>query len=412
MKRSKLYSILMSVLVAFGLWLYVFTNVSDEDEITFHNISVVIDGEAMLDDRNLMVTGISTQTVSLRLSGTRSDLNKVSSENLTAKVNLSNISEPGEKIPVSYTFVYPTGVSDNDFVEEAKSPGYIYVDVDTRRTKEIPVLIQWTGSRSEDYIYDTENAVLDYPTITVSGPATVADLIDHAYVEVDLTEQLESLSETYRYTLCDANGEPVDAQQITTNVEEVRLELKVQRIKEVQLVAEVIYGGGATELNTIVEVTPKVIRLSGSEAILAELGDTLTVGTINLAEIERSQELKFAINIPEGVTNRSGVTEAVANVRFSGLSIREFVVEDIQVINVPEGLEAEIINNSLTVKVRGVASEISLLTDEDISAVVDLSAAEVGNATYKATLVFTEEFPNVGALKTYSVPAAVREAEE
>lgn len=412
MKRSKLYSILMSVLVAFGLWLYVFTNVSDEDEITFHNISVVIDGEAMLDDRNLMVTGISTQTVSMRLSGTRSDLNKVSSENLTAKVNLSNISEPGEKIPLSYTISYPTGVSGNAFVEEAKNPVAIYVDVDTRRTKEIPVLIQWTGTRSEDYIYDTENAVLDYPTISVSGPATVADLIDHAYVEVDLTEQLESLSETYRYTLCDVNGEPVDARQITTNVEEVRLDLKVQRIKEVRLVAEVIYGGGATQLNTIVEVTPKVIRLSGSEAILAELGDTLTVGTINLAEIEKSQELKYAINIPEGVTNQSGVTEAVVNVRFSGLSTREFVVEDIQVINVPEGLEAEIINKSLTVKVRGAANEISLLTDEDISAVVDLSAAEVGNATYKATLVFAEEFPNVGALKTYSVPAAVREVEE
>ena len=101
------------------------------------------------------------------------------------------------------------------------------MDVDYRRVTEIPVLIKWTGNRSEDYIYDTENAVLDNNTVTISGPASVVDTIDHARVEIDLTEQVESISQNYRYTLCDADGNPVDAEQITTNVEEVRLEMQL-----------------------------------------------------------------------------------------------------------------------------------------------------------------------------------------
>lgn len=412
MRNNKLYSILLSVAVSFGLWLYVVNNVSVEDEITFYDIPVVLEREAALAEKNLIITNQSVQSISLKLSGARNDLNKVNRGNIMVKVDVSKIEEAGEKIGLKPTITYPPDVPNNAFVEESRSTSYIYFDVDTRRTKEVPVIIQWTGTRSGDYIYDTENAVLDNPVVTVIGPAETADQIDHAMIEIDLTEQTESLSETYRYTLCDMNGTPVDAQQIVTNVEEVHVDLKVQRIKEIDMVVNINYGGGATELNTLVTVEPEVIRLSGSEAILAELGDTYTICTLNLADIEKSQELKYAIALPEGVTNQTGVNEAVVTVRFSGLSIREFDVDNIEVINVPEGMEAEIINTSLEhVKMRGAATEISLLTEEDLTVIVDFSNATVGNATYKATIKASDEFPNVGALKTYSVSATVRESE-
>jgi len=413
MRNNKLYSILLSVIVSFGLWLYVVNNVSVEDEITFYDIPVVLEREATLAENNLIITGQSTQSISLTLSGARNDLNKVNRGNITVKVDVSKINEPGEKIGLKPTITYPPDVPNNAFVEEARSTSYIYFDVDTRRTKEVPVIIQWTGSRSGDYIYDTENAVLDNPFVTVVGPAEVADQIDHAMIEIDLSEQTESISESFRYTLCDVDGEPVDAKQIVTNVEEIHVDMNVQRIKEVEMVVNIVYGGGATELNTLVTVEPEVIRLSGSEAILEELGDTYTICTLNLADIEKSQDLKYAITLPEGVTNQTGVTEAVVTVRFSGLSTREFAVENIEIINVPDGMDVEIINNILeNVKMRGPASEISLLTAENLTAVVDFSAATAGNATYKATIKATDAFPNVGALKTYSVPAIVRAVED
>lgn len=408
MKDNKLYSVILSVIVAFGLWLYVVNNVSQEAEETFYNIPVALEGEAVLEEKNLMITNQSASVVSLKLSGSRSDLNKVNSSNITVKANLATIYEPGERIGLTYNISFPGDVPSNAFVVESKNPSTIYFDVDNRRTREVPVRIQWTGTRSEDYIYDTENAVLDYTTVNITGPAEVADQIDHALIQVDLTDRSESMSESFRYTLCNAEGEPVNAKAIITNVEEVHVDLKIQRIKEIALVAEIVYGGGATEMNTLVQVEPSVILLSGSDAILAEMGDTYTVCTLNLGEIEKSQELKYALTIPDGVTNITGVTEAVVSVRFSGLSTREFTVENFKLINVPEGMEAEIMNTSLTVKVRGAAREISLLTEEHITAVVDLSNAEPGNATFKATLIFDENFVNVGELKTSSVSVTVR----
>ena len=413
MNKSRLYSMVLSIAVAFGLWLYVVSNVSQQNDLTFYNIPVVREGESVLNERNLMVTSVSANAVSLHLSGARDDLNKVDSSNMIVKLDLSKITEPGEKIPMNYIPSYPTDVASNAFEVTNKNPATIFVSVDYRRTFEIPVRIKWTGTRSENYIYDTENAILDYPTITITGPAAVADRIDHAQITVDLSEQVESISESFRYTLCDVDGNAVDAQYIATNVEEVRLNVQIQQIKEMNLVVDLMYGGGANESNTTVKITPEIIRVSGGEAVLAELGDIYTVGTINLADLEKnSNELKYTLNLPEGVTNQTGVSEVVVSIRFTGLKTKEFVIDNFEMTNVPEGMKAEIINASLTVKLRGPEEEISKLSERDITARVDFAEAEVGTATYKATIVIGEEFPNVGALKTNSVSATVQAAED
>lgn len=413
MRRNKLYSVALSLAVAFGLWLYVVNTVSQQDDRTYYNVPVVMEGESILNEDNLMITSRSTSTVSVHLSGPRGELNKITNSNsLTVKVDLSKITEPGDDIALAYTVVYPSNVNGSSLTEESRNPQAIYVDVDYRRTKEIPVQVSWTGSRSEDYIYDTENAVLDNSTITVAGPAAVVDQIDHAQIEVDLSEQVKSISQSYRYTLCDAAGEPVDAQQIVTSVEEVRLDMQIQRIKELDLVVDVVYGGGATASNTEITLSQETLRVSGGEAVLSELGDSFTVCTINLADVERSStELTFPINLPEGVTNQTGVSELTVKIRISDVMTKEVTIENFRVVNVPEGLSAEIITASLTVKVRGPADEITSLEEEDIVAEADFTNAEVGTATYRVVVIFPEGFEDVGALKTNSVTAMVQAGE-
>lgn len=405
--KSKLTSVLISIAVAFGLWMYVITSVSPGSEDTYYNIPVVMDGEALLAERNLMITGTSGNSATLVLSGNRSDLYKVNRENITLKANLGTILEEGTH-SIAYSIAYPGDVAQNAFDVLSQSPKYIYVTVEKRTTKEVPVEVKWIGSTPEGFMSDRENRVLDYANITVSGPASVADLIEKAVIEVDLAEQRESISQNYRYTLCDGEGNPVDAQKITTNVEEVHLDVKIQRVKEVQLSVDVIYGGGADEEHTRVQLSTEVIRLSGSEAVMEELGDTIVLGKIHLAEITRSQTLTFPINLPEGVTNLTGVTEVEANIVLQGLSTREFTIEKIKMINVPEGMEAELITEKLQIIVRGPTGEVVNLTEDDISVSVDLSGAEADTSTFKATVLFDGEFPSVGALGAYTVSVIVR----
>lgn len=409
--KTKISSALLAVAIAFGLWIYVITTVSPNSTETYYNIPVVFEGESVLNnDRGLMLTSASGSTVSLELAGTRRDLSKVNSGNITVKVNLSKIYDPGQhslKLDVSF----PGDVSSNAF--EILSQSEFSVTVEERRKKDIPIQVVWTGTRSEDYLYDTENAVLDNTTVNIIGPASVADLIDHAVVEVDLTDRTESISESYRYTLCDAEGNPVDAAEITTNLEQVQVDMKIQRLKTVRLLVDVLYGGGATSTNTTVTLSQEAIRVSGSDGALSELGDSLTVTTIDLSSLERGTEMTYSIPLPEGVTNQTGVSEVTVTVAFTGLTTREFTIEDIRGLNVPEGMEADIISASLTIKVRGSAADLSKLSAEDITATVDFTNAVVGTATYKAAIRFPEEFSGVGTIMgPYSVSATVTNKED
>ena len=407
MLKSKFASVVLSILIAFGLWLYVVTNVSQEAEYTLYNIPIVMEGENLLNEKNLMITSISADNVDLTLSGSRSDLAKVNSSNMILKANLGDISEPQEKKSLNYVPVYPSNVASNALTIENRNPAYIFVTVEARRNKEVPVEIQWEGSTPEGYMTDRENRMLDYAAVTVVGPASVADKIEKAVITVDLSDQKESISQDYRYTLCDAEGNPVNAELITTNVETVHLDVKIQQVKEVRLVVDLIYGGGATEKNTTVTVEPEMIRLSGGEGVLTELGDTITLGKIDLGSIEKSQTVTLPVTLPEGITNLSNITEAQVTIKFTGLATKEVLVSNIVAENIPEGLEADIIEEKLSVILRGPAIDLAKLSEENISILADFTDAVEGTSTFKAKVILPEEFPMVGALKTYSVTANI-----
>ena len=408
--RNKATSFVLSLFIAFGLWLYVITTVSPGYEDTFYNIPVAKVGAASLEEKNLMVTYQSSDNVDVTVSGNRTDVNKVNSSNITVKVELSAINEPGTMIPLNCNVSYPGDVPAGALTTTNRSPDVIFVTVEERREKPVPVEVVWIGSTPDGFMSDRENRVLDFSEITVIGPASVADLIEKAVVEVDLTEQRESIDQSYRYTLCDAEGNPVDAQMIKTNTEEVRVEVKIRRIQEVRFQLDVTYGGGANKSNTEITLDTNSIRVSGSEAALEALGDTIVLGKINLAEIPKNQQIPFTISLPEGVTNETGITEVMATVKFTGLGTREFAVEDIRSINVPEGVRVDLITEKLMVTLRGATADLLKIKEEDIHAVVDFNAAVVGeSSTIYAQIVLEANSESVGPVGTYTVLATVEE---
>lgn len=410
--KNKFLTMLLSLVIAFGLWLYVITTVSPGSEDTYYNIPVAMVGETVLTERGMMITDISSQSVTMTLSGNRSDLVKVNSGNISLKADLSQIYEPGSQIQLGYTTSFPGDLPNNAFVIQSQNPGYIYVTVERRVTKDVPVEVQYIGSAPEGYMTDRDSSSLDVTSVSASGPESILEQIEKALIQVDLTDQRESLSQSFRYTLCDGEGNPVNAELVTTNVEEVRLDLRIQKIKDIELVCNIAPGGGATEDNVTVTLSSNTIRVSGSEAVIDALGDQLVVGTINLRDLPTATKLTFPINLPEGVVNRTGLTEVEADVQFKGLTTRNFVLENIRSVNVPEGLTVDIITEKLTVVVRGLSEKMTELTADDIIATVDFSTAEVGTTTFQVIITFRDGITGVGELRCDPVSASVTQDEE
>ena len=409
--KNKFVMVLLSAVVAFGLWLYVVTVVSPESEETYYNIPVILEGQSLLAERGLMVTENLNPTIMLTLSGNRTDLNKLNNSNIKVVANLSNISESGDH-RLNYSINYPVDI--NGTLEKVNSnPKYVTLRVEREIRKDIDIQVYYTGSVPEDYIADTENKVMDYTRVTISGPEPVISQIAQARVDVDLTDRTESFSESYRFTLCDKNGEPVDVRHVETNIAQVNLTMKIQRMKEIALKLNIIEGGGATIATSKIEIDPPTIKVSGSEKALEGLTE-IEIGTINLAvHTGASYQTTFPIVLPNGVTNLTGVQEANVTIQFPDLLQKTFTVTNIEALNLPIGMELELLTKALQVTIRGPKALVEKMTAADITANVDLSGAQPGTTTLKAEISVSPTFEKVGAVGgPYSVVTTLRDTNE
>lgn len=411
MTRNKLLSLLLAVTIAFVLWVYVITVVSPNSEDTFYNIPVVLQGEPMLESYGLMNVTENIPTVTLKLSGNRSDLNKINSSNITVVADLSKVYEAGTT-NLRYSISYPGDIPTGAFKEESRYPGTITIQVERKIKKEVPVNIRYVGELSEDFIVDKENKILDYNTVTVSGPESVIDQITQAIIDVDLTDKTVSFSNNYRYSLCNAQDEPVDAQKVDTNVAQVNLTLYIERVKELPLVLTVVSGGGATEETSDIKIDPATVKVSGSDLVMEKLTE-LNLGTINLGEVLEDTEMEFAIVLPEGVKFMDPDIEiAKVTLKFPDLATRTLTVSDIQAKNVPAGMDVEFLTKSLNVTIRGDKDLIKNIVPPDISVIVDFADAQLGSYTVKPIIRLVNIYSSVGAIGNYSVSVTVRSTTE
>ena len=405
--KSKILTILMSAAIALGLWLYVITVEQPESEMTYYNIPVVLQNEDILAERGLMIVS-ERPTVTLHLSSTRTNLNQLNESNINVIANVNSIVTAGTH-ELTYNVAYPGNVPSGAVSRQSSRPNMITLKVENRITRQIPVVPVYSGSVAEGLLADRENLVLDNAFIEVSGPESVVEKIAQAAIFVNLEGQTQTIVQECTYTLCDESGEPVDSQWVTTNVEVVNLTLTVRQVKEVRLSVKIVDGGGATALTSSVNVEPKTIRVSGSEALLNGL-DVLELGTINLGEIAEDETLTMPITLPEGITNETGITEATVTVHFPNLTTKTMSVDNIELINIPEGLEAELVTKIMEINLRGPKGLIEDITEEQITVKVDLSEAQTGTDKYAVTIEFGSGFAGVGALNSYTVMVTLTEA--
>lgn len=405
--KNKFLAILLSAVVAFGLWIYVITVVSPESEKTYYEIPVVLQNKEILAERGLMIVS-DTPTVTLSLKSDRTILNDLNEANINVITNVANIEKPGTH-SLTYTIAYPGNIPDNSVSVQSSSTDLIVLDVENRIRKTVPVVLDFgESSVPADYIADIKNPVLDYTSVEISGPESVVNQITQAVIRVDLKDQTKTIVRETQYALCNEAGEPVDAEKITTNVGKINLSVKIQRVKEITLNIEKIYGGGAAETNSTVKQDLTTIRVAGSEALLEKL-DALTVGTVDLSKLMENTTLFFDINLPEGVTNLTGVDRVEVEVSFDNLMVKTFEITDFRTANVPEGLEAVLITQRKEVTLRGPADQIQSLTASDIWMEADFSGEQAGTVTVNGRVII-EKYPGIGAVGTYEVSATLQAA--
>ena len=409
---SRVFWMILSLFAASLLWMYVTTTEGVEVQKTLTGVKIEFLGaDAMRASSDLIVTEQDRTTVNLMLSGTRRVLSKLTNSNVTATVNLNNVTADG-RYSVSYDLAFPAGINANEVTVVHTSSDVVNFYVDKLARKTVEVKGAFTGNTAEGYLAD-ESMVFDPLVVAISGPKTVISKVDHAFVAITREEVDRTLSYSTTYSLVDANNNPVEDSSIQRETEEVTVTLNVLSTKEVPLDVTIIDGGGATrDANTRIEITPSSIMLAGDAAAI-DSTTKLILGTINLSTFATDFSATYTIIPPNGTENMTGVTEATVTVSITGVATKSFSVnpDNIICINVPDGYDAENITQALNVTVRAPQEVLDRISEVNLRAVADLS-----NLGTNASGVFTptveikiDGFPEAGCVGEYKIYITLKE---
>ena len=396
--ENRVFLAVLSLLIAFLLWIYYTNNYASSMTKTFYNVEVVYSGvDAMRDSQNLVISQMDTETVNVTLTGNRREISKLSSEDLNAVVNLYNVTRAGYRT-MSYTMSYPTSVNSSGIKVTGQTPQTVSLYISKLSTKIVDVVGTFEGTVLDGYAVDSTHMSFDPATVTLVGPEEVLNRIDKAHVLVSREDVSSTFTVNANYTLIDTAGELVETEDadIQTDAENIVATVPISMKKDVALGVTLIDGGGAlASENVIVDVKPSTITIAGDAATLEAI-NSLSVATIDLSDYTEYPTTEVNIVLPNGTDNLSGIAMATVSLTFTGLEWDLFNVTNLSYTGLEEGYTAKIITSSLVTTIRAPEGILSQIEANNIRAVADLTGL---TTTTRAPVTFyVDGFEQAGAV--------------
>lgn len=415
MTRSrKIVMMLIALLGAILLWLYVVTFVTPEYNKSISSVPIKLEGLDVLEERSLIITDQNKTTLSVNMRTSRTNLALLDANSVSLKADVSTIREPGE-YTLTCTPVYPNTIRTGDVELTDKNPYTVTITVAEREKKTVRIgTPEWTGAVKEGYLLEAEKAVFEPAEIEIDGPAYDVSRVYRAVVRYDVSEMEGTVVETLPVILLDKDGAEIQfsSEATTVSKSQVTMTLPMYRTKELTLALNITEGGGVTRDNAEIKIEPETIRVKGSAEVIDRLEDEFLLGELELASLplNRRNELRLALALPDGVTNVSGDAEAIVTVRITGVIEDTLPVSDIRLINQPKGYDCKSSTNTAYVIVRGSREEIREIKADDDNGIyieVDLTDyTDTGVYTVLGTVI-NKTHPKISVSETVEIGVVV-----
>ncbi len=294
--RSNWFTIATSILSAIIIWIYVVYQINPTFETTIKNIQITFNRYSEdFDNGKLTVLSSSTETVNVKIKGRRSQLSKVTRDNVSCTVNMSDVDSDGmHKLPINVSF----DVSGVEVV--SKDPYNVSVNVDKVVTEEKDITVETKGTPADGYVYDT----IEYATdkIRLTGAKSIVKKVKKAKIYVDISGKSESISGRYKIVLLDKDGAEIDEAGISKNISYVELKCNILKLKEVDISAELsateTYDGKKV---SIASVSPETVNVLGGKNALSSL-EKIKTEKIDVSTANDRDKIKVKLEkLPQNV---------------------------------------------------------------------------------------------------------------
>lgn len=396
---------LASLLLAFVLWFLVAQIYDPKDTVTFNNIQVRLINTELLDEEGKVYEVLdNSNLVRVTVTGPQSIVkSELRRSDIVAEADMSKLTDINT-IAITY---YCENIS-NDSVEIKGNHDSVRLNVEDKTSKWIKLESNTIGDVASGYMIG--NVTLDQTNIEVTGPKSAISQVDHAGVDINVTDSTTSLSANVDIKLYDADDNELVLESVKKNVDSAYMTVEVLATKEVPV--EIEYMGVPEDgymATGEVESSVPTVRIAGTVSTLVGIS-AITVPEDRMNITGQSDNLVDIINLKEylpanvRLADKSFDGKITATVYIEPIVSKDLTVaaENISVTGVPDGMEAEITSmaEEYNITVSGLSRDVSILHDSSVTGILNLTQWMEDNGVEELT-------PG-----TYTIPVTFNLAED
>ena len=396
---------LASLLLAFVLWFLGAQIYDPKDTVTFNNIQVRLINTELLDEEGKVYEVLdNSNLVRVTVTGPQSIVkSELRRSDIVAEADMSKLTDINT-IAITY---YCENIS-NDSVEIKGNHDSVRLNVEDKTSKWIKLESNTIGDVASSYMIG--NVTLDQTNIEVTGPKSAISQVDHAGVDINVTDSTTSLSANVDIKLYDADDNELVLESVKKNVDSAYMTVEVLATKEVPV--EIEYMGVPEDgymATGEVESSVPTVRIAGTVSTLVGIS-AITVPEDRMNITGQSDNLVDIINLKEylpanvRLADKSFDGKITATVYIEPIVSKDLTVaaENISVTGVPDGMEAEITSTAeeYNITVSGLSRDVSILHDSSVTGILNLTQWMEDNGVEELT-------PG-----TYTIPVTFNLAED
>jgi YbbR domain-containing protein len=363
----------VALLVAFILWLVVVNYDDPIERKPFYNVVVEKRNADAITSQGQAIEYKEGEVISVVISGKRSLIDRMTSADIIAYVDLS-------KVSITNTVDIEFEISDKLEVLE-KKPNNMQISLEQVKTELRDVVVSYVGELEKDYV--RLNPVVTPSQIEITGPQSKLAMVAQISVPIRVDNASNDVTVYVTPKLLDASGNEVTGLSVSNN--QIQIKVPIQKIKTVPVVFQTTgtMNEGYRLLSMKLDMEQIVVR--GEPDVLANF-TKLVVPDIDLSLLTdetTTQSINLNQFLPAGINvyNSEAVTELKIEVAPLVLVEYSIIATDIIVKQLAEGLIFEFIDNvKYEFELKGVQKELDSLTVEDL--LPSLNLKELGEGTH------------------------------
>lgn len=386
-------AMLFSLILAFGIWIWVAIEKSPVVEITVSAVPVKIDMENSVPAQlHLQTFGQTEFYVDVTVTGKRFVVSALTPEDLTVTAQTNYVDSAGTKS----LQLKATANDSRDYEIQRISQNYIDVYFDTYKEAEFAIEPRILAPDDKTVVDGCilGSVLFSKNTVVVSGPSAEVNKVTGVIAETSVSAPLSATTTVQPEIKLQTDGQEA-LSYVELNTGESTVTMTMPVLKKVVLPTSVTFKntpGGYLNGDVPVTVSPSQIEAAVPIEKVGEL-KSISVGTVDFAELDSGYNtFNFkASDITEYTVVDSSARFRVT-VNMTGTVTASFSVsaQNIAVTAQKDGFHSSVLTHGIeNIRVIGTAEEIAALTNDMLYAEVDLSDAEIteGEQTVKARIV-------------------------